>query len=240
MFGLLKKRSAFTLIEVLIAIFLFGIVMTTIFGAYVQIFFTVQSTEKDALIYEMGKNAMDRMIMDLSSIHITKPPIFKKPDVRPEDDELDPYQFYSESDGDFAVLRFVSHAHIPIEGFSPPGGGVAQIKYYVTEDDQDEENMVLRRCDDIDLKEGCDRLDDPILCEHVVGFQLNFVYYEKDEDLETFEQWDSDDDELKFATPRAVEITLKLADPEKNLDSPLTFKTGVTMPLYRLKDKKVM
>jgi general secretion pathway protein J len=234
------KQSAFTLIEVIIAIFLFGIVMTTIFGAYVHIFFTVQSTETDALIYEMGKNAMDRIIMDLSSIHVTKPPIFKKPDARPEDDELDPYQFLAENDGNFATLRFVSHAHIPIEGYSPEGGGVAQIKYYVNEDDQDDENMVIRRCDDIDLKEGCDRFDDPIICEHVVGFNVSFVYYEKEEDIEYFEQWDSDDKELKYATPRSIEITLKLADPEKPTETPLTFKTGVTLPLYRLKDKKVM
>jgi general secretion pathway protein J len=237
---IVEKKSAFTLIEVLIAIFLFGIVMTTIFGAYVQIFFTVQSTENDALIYEMGKNAMDRMIMDLSSIYITKPPIFKKPDARPEDDDVDPYQFLAESDGDFASLRFVSHAHIVIEGYSPEGGGVAQIKYYVTEDDQDEENRVIRRCDDIDLKEGCDRFDDPILCEYVVGFKLSFVYYDKEEDIEYFEQWDSDDEELKFATPRAVEITLKLSDPDNRKEEPLTFKTGVILPLYRQKDKKVM
>ena len=236
---ILVDKKAFTLIEVLIAVFLFGIVMTTIFGAYVQVFFTVQSTENDALIYEMGKNAMDRIIMDLSSIHITKPPIFKKPDARPEDDELDPYQFLAESDGDFASLRFVSHAHIAIQGFSPEGG-IAQIKYYVTEDDQDADNMVIRRCDDINLKEGCDRFDDPILCDHVVGFHLSFVYYEKEEDIEYFEQWDSDDEELKYATPRAVEITIQLSDPDRPSEIPLTFKTGVTLPLYRLKDKKVM
>jgi len=234
------KQTGFTLIEVLIAIFLFGIVMSTIFGAYVQVFFTVQQTENNAIIYEMGKNAMDRIIMDLSSIHITKPPIFKKPDTRPEDDELDPYQFLGEPDGDFATLRFVSHAHVAIEGFSPKGGGVAQIRYYVNSDDQDEENMVLRRCDDIDLKEGCDRINDPILCEHVVGFNLSYVYYEKEEDIETFEQWDSDDKEMKYATPRAIEITLKLTDPEKTETDPIVFHTGVTLPLYRLKDKKVM
>jgi general secretion pathway protein J len=235
-----KNSSGFTLIEVLVAIFLFAIVMTTIFGAYIQVFFTVQSTENDAITYEMGKNAMDRMLMDLNSIVITKPPIFKKPDARPEEDELDPYRFEGASDGDFASLRFVSHAHIVIEGFSPKGGGVAQIKYYVTQDDQDEEIMVLRRCDDIDLEEGCDREDDPILCENVVGFNISYVYYEKEEDIETFFEWNSDDEETKFATPRAVEITLKLIDPDKPTENPLVFQTGVTLPLYRLKDKKVM
>lgn len=238
---LIKNNTfGFTLIEVLIAIFLFAIVMTTIFGAYVQIFFTVQTTENDALTYEMGKNAMDRMLMDLNSIVITKPPIFKKPDTRPEDDELDPYRFEGESDGEFATLRFVSHAHIVIDGFSPKGGGVAQIKYYVTEDEQNEEIMVLRRCDDIDLDEGCDRLDDPILCENVVGFNLSFVYYEKEENIESFTEWNSDDKDMKFATPRAIEITLKLSDPDKPTEHPLVFQTGVTFPLYRLKDKKVM
>jgi len=234
------KNYGFTLIEVLIAIFLFAIVMTTIFGAYIQIFFTVQTTENDALTYEMGKNAMDRILMDLNSIVITKPPIFKKPDARPEDEELDPYRFEAESDGDFASLRFVSHAHIVIEGFSPKGGGVAQIKYYVTEDEQNEEMMVLRRCDDIDLVEGCDRQDDPILCENVVGFNLSFIYYEQEESIEYFEEWNSDDEDMKFATPRAIEITLKLSDPDKPTEIPLVFQTGVTFPLYRLKDKKVM
>ncbi|MBF0450265.1 MAG: prepilin-type N-terminal cleavage/methylation domain-containing protein [Candidatus Magnetomorum sp.] len=241
MISFIKKNfSGFTLLEVLVAIFLFAIVMTTIFGAYIQIFFTVQSTENDALTYEMGKNAMDRMLMDLNSIVITKPPIFKKPDARAEEDELDPYRFEGESDGEFGSLRFVSHAHIVIEGFSPKGGGVAQIKYYVTSDDQNAEIMVLRRCDDIDLEEGCDREDDPILCENVVGFNVSYVYYEQEENIETFTEWNSDDEDTKFSTPRAVEITLKLSDPDKPTEHPLVFQTGVTLPLYRLKDKKEM
>ena len=59
------KPSGFTLIEIVIAIFIFAIVVTTIFGSYRSVFTDVEAMGKGTEIYEMARNSLE-----LSLIHI--------------------------------------------------------------------------------------------------------------------------------------------------------------------------
>jgi len=65
-----KENSGFTLLEILIAIFIFAVVMTTIFTSYTGTFRVVDETESQAEIYQMAGIAMERMLEDLESIYI--------------------------------------------------------------------------------------------------------------------------------------------------------------------------
>ena len=240
-----KSYKGFTLIEVLLAVFLFGIVVSTMFGVYTQILSTVRSTEDDSVVYVMAKNCMDRILMDLSSVYVLMSADFKQPDKRKKevDPEDDPYRFQGESDGDYSILRFTSYAHVDMNGKQHEG--ITQIKYYVTDDANKEDTMVLRRCDSLDLfdeTEGCkDSDNDPILCEDVAAFKLTYVYYDKtDDDVDREDTWDSEEKDVKYATPRAVEVLLKVKDPKNEEGEPLVFETRVTLPIYRSKDKKLL
>lgn len=59
------KPFGFTLIEILIAIFIFAIVVTTIFGSYRSVFGDVETLGKGTALYEMARNCLERMF-DLS------------------------------------------------------------------------------------------------------------------------------------------------------------------------------
>ena len=69
-------QQGFTLIEILVALFIFVIVVTTIFGSYNSVFSNAESIKDDMTSYEMAKNCLNRMIIDLQSLHVSLPPAY--------------------------------------------------------------------------------------------------------------------------------------------------------------------
>ena len=59
----------FTLFEILIAMFIFGVVVSTIFTSYTGTFKIIEETESQADIYAMARVAMARLQEDLESVH---------------------------------------------------------------------------------------------------------------------------------------------------------------------------
>jgi hypothetical protein len=60
---------------------------------------------------------------------------------------------------------------------------------------------------------------------------LTFKYY--DQDGTAYDSWDSDDEDLGYSTPKAIDINLELAEKSNSL----WFKTMVRLPVYREKKK---
>ncbi len=223
-------RNGFTLLEILLAIFIFAIIATTIFGSFASVFSTTDAITENMASYQMAKNCLDRMVLDLRSVCISMPPEYAPPDAN---DSADPYRVVgdvsSAGSGAFSRLRFASLAHLPMEGSTRDG--IAEIVYYVqnTEDDQ----YVLRRADSLypykrfEGKVFEESAGDPILCEGIKS--LTFKYYDDEED-ET-DSWDSESEDSKYSTPRAIRIKLEFGDES----SSLFFETMVSLPLYREK-----
>ena len=69
-----NPSPGFTLLEILIAIFIFAIIITTIFASYRIVFSNTDTINKDITSYEMARNCLNRMIMDLQSVHVSLPP----------------------------------------------------------------------------------------------------------------------------------------------------------------------
>ncbi len=63
------SRKGFTLLEILIAMFIFGVVLTTIFTSYTGTFRIIDETESQTDIYAMARTVMIRMQEDLESVH---------------------------------------------------------------------------------------------------------------------------------------------------------------------------
>jgi len=186
--------SGFTLVEILIAIFIFAVVLTTIYTSYTGTFRVVDETESQAEIYRMARIALERMLEDLESAYI------QKKEENPESGEgaIHPFQFVGEDreiKGRCAdTLRFISRAHIDLSGQEQDPGTV-EIGYYVKENDEGDD-FVLYRSDRPMFKEAFPLEEETgglVLCERLVS--VNFTYYE--EDGEARESWDSTSDALK-------------------------------------------
>ncbi|MBW1699093.1 MAG: prepilin-type N-terminal cleavage/methylation domain-containing protein [Deltaproteobacteria bacterium] len=221
----LKNPLGFTLLEILVAIFIFSIVVTIVFGSYNSIFSNAEAISKSTVAYEMGKNCLYRMGLDFHNIYVTHLPEYRPPDI---DDPPDPYRVVGDTSeaGDriFGRIRFTSLSHLPLNKDSHDG--IAEIVYYVqTTKDQDH---VLRRRDNLypypAFKENG---EDPVLCRNVLS--LRFKYY--DAEGEEFDTWDSEDSRYHYSTPRVIGIQLTFGDAE----SPLYFETKVLLPVFREK-----
>jgi general secretion pathway protein J len=218
-----SDRSGFTMIEILIAIFIFAIIITTVFGSYRATSQQIEIVSKNRYLVEMGRNCIDRMTRDLIAIWVVQPPEYTPPRFS---HEPDPYRIVGEEDliGDqtFARLRFTSLAHLPIRPSRP--FGIARIVYYVQSDDNGMHRLF--RSDRL-FPYGAFEADpmDPILCTDVRS--LSFTFY--DRTGVSHESWDSESKLVRFSTPVAIGIRLELGDAS---DIQI-FKTQVTLPARR-------
>jgi len=219
-----KQPSAgFTLLEILIAIFIFAVMLTTIFASYRTVFSNTDVINKNQAYYKMAQGCLNRMAIDLQSIHVALPPAYTTPDFNAVPD---PYSIV----GDtvyiqglvFPRLRFTSLAHLPFNKNQPDG--IAEIVYYVQ--DTDDNKFVLKRSDNLyPLQTSEAKASDPILCEGLKS--LEYTFY--DRQGTEYEIWDSELEEFGYATPRSINIKLEL---DTGSDA-LLFETRVTLPVSR-------
>lgn len=226
------KNYGFTLIEILLAILIFGILVTALFGSMRMVIFGSNAIPEGMQGYESGVVCLNRMVKDLKSMYISSALIYKKPTFNAPPDS---YRITGENtEEDFGQLRFTAMAHLP---FGPEqGGGLAEIIYYVHT--TEERGNLLKRRDrpypgfetdkEDDLFEPSAK--DPILCKNVKS--LIFTYY--DQENEEFETWDSDASSSKYATPRGIKISIETGD--EDITSGL-FESRVALKVYRDKIK---
>ena len=213
----------FTLLEILIAIFIFAIVVTTIFGSFNFVFGKIGAIEEGMTAYEMAKDGLGRMTIDLESLFILQPPAFK---ISGSDDTEDPFRLVGDivntGGEDVGKLRFTALAHIPLD--RQPRTGVAEIIYYVNE--SRDGKRVLRRSDRLDFTDPPGDLSgDPILCDNVKSLTFTYIDAEGSER----ETWDSDSPDVDYATPQAIRIKLEIGS-EENFH---TFETTVRLFINR-------
>lgn len=218
-----NHAHGFTLIEVLLAVLIFGILIVTVYGSFNRVLTDVKAIDEDLVLHEAATNCFFRMDDDLRSVHISMPPLYSPPDMGKDPD---PYRVVGDrsdtQDSAFGRLRFASSAHLPLDKTSY--GGIAEIVYYV--EDAGGDQYVLRRTDrvnyDSDWEPGS---HDPVLCENIKSLQ--FTYY--DQEGTEYDFWDSEDEEYGFATPFAIGIEIEIGTD----DASFSFKTSVTMPAFR-------
>lgn len=211
------KQKGFTLIEILVAVLILGIVLTTVYASYTGTFRLIADTRSDAEVYGMARTALERMTQDLESVAPWK----------------GSFSFVAKQsflqDSDFTTLLFRSAAHVAF-GKDEPAGGVAVIEYSVEETDK-EGVFALYRSDSVrrDLEEdGETPTQKYLLCDRVA--HLSYLFYdEKGDERET---WDSEGggEREKKKTPHVVEIRMELVN-EKQPDNPFAFMTRVRLPV---------
>jgi len=225
--------KGFTMLEILVAITIFAVVITTLFTSFNTVFSSADALEKNINFSEMANDCLNRITLDLTSIHLALPPRYAPPGF---DDPADKFRLKGENvevgSKTFSFLRFSSLAHIPLNRSARQG--IAIIIYYITKDQDG--CFIMKRSDELypypDFEE---KEDDPILCEYIKSFEL--VYFD-DEDNAT-DYWDSESDEFKYATPVSIGVKLELGlepglEPGDESFSRI-FETRVYLPVIREK-----
>jgi general secretion pathway protein J len=218
--SLVKDNRGFTLFEILLAFFIFSIIIFTIYTTYTGTFRTINITESRLELYRRASIAMERIIEDLqaSYVSILPPNTFGAP--------AEYTQFIGKDNQingrDADSVSFFSRIPQMFSDDEDKNSGL-MITYEVAEDAENEELILLRSenpefTDDTELKEGL------LLCD---GLQaVNFIFY--DEDGEQHDSWDSESENFKGRLPRMVTVGLEFINDE-NPEEPIRFMSSVNL-----------
>ncbi|BBO67444.1 hypothetical protein DSCA_13740 [Desulfosarcina alkanivorans] len=217
------SASGFTLMEILVAIFIFALLITTIFGSFRAVFSSADAVGGDVAVFASARTCLGRMATDLSGLYISDYPRYAKPEFNEPED---PYRFVGDvsdlAGSSFGLLQFASLAHLPIN--RDYRQGVGRIVYYVVQ--QPDESLVLRRADHLyPFPEFEPSEDDPILCDRLLALEFEYM----DADGESSDRWDSESADTEYATPRSVAVRLTVGQPSR----PTTFSTRIPLHVYR-------
>ena len=131
-------QGGFTLLEVLISIFILVTVLSTVFASYTGTFHIIGETESQAEVYQMARVAFERMSDDLQSVYAYTPESSKVS----EPPDAESLSFVGES----TKMDFSAKAHLGF-GKEIRFGQIAVITYSGEQDSVGDEPFPLRRKD---------------------------------------------------------------------------------------------
>jgi prepilin-type N-terminal cleavage/methylation domain-containing protein len=212
------RTKGFTLVEIMIAILILGLVLSTVYVAYSSTMKNVRDIEYQNNLYKMARTAMDRMIKDLSSLQLAAGAF----DFRAEKKILNNREFYS--------LSLWSASHLAF-GENEGEGYPAAISYYVQEDEGGD-SFSLWRSDLPGAKPstGKNISGGFVVCQNVDSLNLRFY----DSSGRELESWDSSSfsAEQKGKAPVAVKIELGLVNLDDK-EKPYKFMTKIFLPVKK-------
>jgi general secretion pathway protein J len=220
-----KMEGGFTLLEILIAIFIFALIISAVFTAYRGTFNIIDETESQEDIYQMARIALERITGDLASAYFPEATQTGKADQA----DSEPILFHGEKSGigdlRCGELRFLSLAHLDFSDekcLAEP----AEIAYYGATGSE-EGVLDLYRSDTSLARErpesGTGGL---LLCKGLSS--IDFIYC--DAEGEPHEDWDSDEGFSKGKLPSRVSIMMEFPNP-KDPERPYRFMTGIAIPM---------
>ena len=221
--ALTSVAQGFTLLEILVAVMIFSVLTTTVYGAFNAF---IMSASHVRQIVKQGEGAhatLQRISLDLQSIFIALPPRYQKPVL---EDSQDLFRFLGSEErvesNDFSRLEFASLAHVPFG--EDQRTGVTRITYYVRANEAGGFALCrsdrLRPFDPVE-RNGCD----PVICRNIETFDLSY----SDGEETSLRQWDSDADNVHYATPQAIFVTISF-HVEDALE---TVMMGMDLPVSR-------
>jgi len=202
------RTKGFTLIEILIAIFILGIVLSTVYASYTGTFRIIRATQTDAELYSMARTVLARMTRDLEATAPWKGAFTftAKP--------------YYLGGREFTRLIFRSTAHIAFGE-----------KEEAVEEGTDKEGYTLSRSDSLyrDPEKETAPTGGFLLCDRVETLGYRFF----DSAGREHSDWDNGDEAQKRKAPAMIEIRLGLVN-ENDRERPFPFITRVRLPLSQV------
>ena len=207
-----SSKRGFTLIEILVAIAILAVVLSTIYVSYISTMRVVKNLEYGDEIYYMARITLERMVLDLQSACKGK----------------DSYEFMTlkDSTGKLPMkgVSFLSRAHLD---FSGPGDtmAAAQISYEL-EGDLDSGGFSIIRRDVLKQGEGPTGGEGFILCRRLQYVNLRFY----DSTGREYPTWDSisGSEAQRNKVPSAILIELNFINPDDTAN-PYKFMTRLLL-----------
>ena len=217
------KRHGFTLLEILVAMFILVVILSTVYASFTGSLRIVDVTESQAEIYQMARIALERLTEDLEAAYIPQEIASPTgPDGLGDTEKPSGFEgLDDEVEGRSAdTVRFFSRAHLVFSDQDLPCE-TAEISYHV-EEDEEGETFTLYRGDKLQVEEEPEESDRGLpLCEALVS--VGFQYY--DDKGEEYDSWDS----TEKGFPRMVSFFLEFVNPS-DPETPLKFATSVALP----------
>jgi general secretion pathway protein J len=213
---IIKSNSrGFTLIEILLAIVILGMVLSAVYAAYSGTMKIVQELEYENNVYKMARVTMDRIIRDLSSVQAV----------------IGVYEFKADretkSNHEWGALFFRSAAHLAFSE-NEIDGTLALIGYYAQED-QGGESFSLIRSDLTGTQATKEKSKNSgyVICQNIDS--LVFKFY--DINGKEYDSWDSTSnmETQKGKAPTAIKVELGLVNIN-NKEKPYKFMTKIFLP----------
>jgi general secretion pathway protein J len=211
------NNRGYTLIEILVAVLILGIVLSTIYASYTGTFRIIGEIQYDSEVYGMARSTLERMARDLQSVALWRGAFTFKTKIN------------TLGHREFTHLIFRSSAHIAFGDKEPPDG-VSVIEYGVEEGN---EGYVLSRSDSLfrDPEKESSPAERFLLCSRIEA--LTYTFY--DESGKESGSWDSGTKAAgvqKNRAPAAVLIRLNLIN-ETDRNRPHRFMIRVRLPFNR-------
>ena len=207
--------SGFTLIEVLLAIFIGAIVLTVLYTSFFQIVKAKERVEEELELYHEARVIMSKMTKDLVTA-------FPRGMVNSEESNITLPFFLGVKDGNYSSLSFTALSRTP--GPDTKESDQTEISYFL-EPIPNTDLFALMRKDNptIDNEEG--GIQYPI-SDRIAGFNLSYLTNTGtgNETGEFTDEWNSNE---TGSMPSAVNIELILRNPR---GENITFSTLVVIP----------
>ncbi|MBW2580076.1 MAG: prepilin-type N-terminal cleavage/methylation domain-containing protein [Deltaproteobacteria bacterium] len=197
----LRWRSGFTLLEILIAIAILALVMSSLYGAYSGTLATTEMVESARDVDQVARLALMQMVDDFSALYYRK---------AEGENENSPFRFQGGMDAEGeggTVVQFASTCHLGFD-VSFPSLRINRVSYVLEKqaDNQRYYRLVRMELPFVDL--SGEREETAVeLADTVESLTLTYL----NEDGETLSQWDSKAEETEGLLPRLVHIRLQLA-----------------------------
>lgn len=205
----LRWRAGFTLLEILIAIAILALVVSSLYGAYSGTMQTTEMVESARDIDQAARLALMQMVDDFSSLY------YKKAEKENEDS---PFRFQGGMDGESereTVVQFASTAHLGFDG-SFPNLRINRVSYVLEKQADNQRNYRLVRMELPFVDLSGEREETAVeLADTVESLTITYL----NEDGEALSQWDSKAEETDGTLPRLVNIRLQLAGEKSRVFS---------------------
>ena len=213
-------NRAFTLLELLMAIAIFGMVIGLAYSSFNATFFIINNAESQTETYAKARMAMERIMDDLESYYPGRELIFKGSSDSIGGKRAD-------------ALLFSSTAHVRLHPDTPHLSQVL-IHYQVKENPDSGALLLYRKEEAIksedETKNKTEDAPGLLLCDNLE--EVAFDY--RDKDGEDMDSWGNDEGRVKDvqSLPYLITVTLRFKDGEDD-EAGTLFKTSLTLPVAK-------
>ncbi len=195
-------NEGFTLIEVLLAVFIASIVMAVLYASFFQIIKAKDKVEQELELYHEARVIFSKMTRDIVTA-------FPRGSVNSTVSNSPSDFFMGSQEGNFSTLTFTSLSRTPAKDAKE--SDQTEISYFLEPTEDDPNLFALMRRDDPTIGTDEGGSEYPI-SERIVGFTLSYLGEASvaSENQELAFEWNSSDGS---SLPRAVNVNIVLRGP---------------------------